>query len=368
MDAKLAAWYAHRQGLDGSLAGRAPAEVLERGWVRSLGGSSTYLSLFSRAGTSREAADAAVAAVEIHELPAARGCTFVVPASDFALALRCGRRFSDGEMRVALKLGVTPKEIEKLQETVLKALSKGPLDPDGIREAAGGAVRSLGPAGKAKGMTTTLPLALGLLQEAGEIRRVPINGRLDQQRFKYALWKPNPLRAYKLSDDEVAIELARRFFSWIGPATLKQFQAFSGLGVKASMSAVEPLKLQPIEPASDLLLLPENRDAFAKFKVPKEPCYTLVSSLDGTGLLRGEDWPHHAILDRGMLVGYWEYATATESVVWKALNQIKSNKPLNSAISDLEKYVKSQLQDVRIAPLDSPASRTSRIAALRSKG
>ncbi len=36
LDAKLRAWWWHRQGLDGSLAGKTPAEVLERaGWARS---------------------------------------------------------------------------------------------------------------------------------------------------------------------------------------------------------------------------------------------------------------------------------------------------------------------------------------------
>jgi len=368
VDASLAAWYAHRQGLDGSLDGRPPAEVLGRGWVRSLGGSATYLTLFSRAGTSREATDAAVAAVQIHELPAARGCTWVVPASDFALALRCGQSFTGAETRVALSLGVTQKEIDKLQETVLKTLPKGPLDPDGIRDAAGGAVRSLGAEGKAKGMSTTLPLVLGLLQADGEIRRVPVNGRLDQQRFKYTLWKPNPLRSYKLSDEAVAVELAKRYFSWIGPATLKQFQAFSGLGVKASKAAVDPLKLEPIEPGSEQMMLPEDRAAFAKFKAPKEACYTLVSSLDGIGLLRGEAegrLPHHMILDRGTLVGYWEYDPSTESIAWNTLSGIKKNKALESAVARTEKYVREQLGDVRIGALDNPAGRAPRIAALR---
>ena len=88
----LRAFRSMRQGLDGSLAGRSPAEVLERtGWVRSVGGASPYLALFARAGTSREAADAAIAAIAIHELPSARGCTYVVPAADHAVALRAGQ-------------------------------------------------------------------------------------------------------------------------------------------------------------------------------------------------------------------------------------------------------------------------------------
>jgi hypothetical protein len=95
-----------------------------------------------------------------------------VPASDFSLALKVGQEFGQGEMKVATKLGVTEKEIDNLCEAVVKALAKGPLDPEGIREGTGSAARNLGAEGKKRGMITTLPLALGRLQSAGEIRRV----------------------------------------------------------------------------------------------------------------------------------------------------------------------------------------------------
>src|SRR5215470_315083 len=109
---RIRAWWSHRQGLDGSLKGKTAAEVLEQsGWARSVGGVSPYLTLFSRAGISREAADAAAVKLEIHELPAARGCTYVLPAGDFALGLTVGQGFG-GEMKVAEKLGVTRKEID----------------------------------------------------------------------------------------------------------------------------------------------------------------------------------------------------------------------------------------------------------------
>ena len=132
MDATtLRAWWWQRQGLDGSLAGKTAAEVLDQaGWARSVGGASPYLTLFARAGLRRAAADAAVAALEIHELPSARGCTYVVPAQDFALALTVGQAFGGGEMNVARKLGVTDKDVDKLCEKVLAALAKGPLDPE----------------------------------------------------------------------------------------------------------------------------------------------------------------------------------------------------------------------------------------------
>ncbi|MGH9887264.1 MAG: DNA glycosylase AlkZ-like family protein, partial [bacterium] len=231
-ESKLRAWWAHRQGLDGSLRGKTPAELLERaGWARSVGGVGPYVSLFARAGTSRADADAAVSKLQIHELPAARGCTYVLPASDYALALTLSQGFGGADVRTAAKLGVTDKEIETLCDAVLGAIGKDPVDPDAIRQTAGKAVRNLGEEGKKKGMITTLPLALGILQNRGEIRRVPVDGRLDQQRYKYVRWTPNPLAKSKLAAPGAVTDLARRFFRWVGPATMKEFQFFSGQGV-----------------------------------------------------------------------------------------------------------------------------------------
>jgi hypothetical protein len=112
--AKLRAWWAHRQGLDGSLAGQTASQVLARtGWARSIGGAAPYLTLFSRAGIRRSEADAALENLQIHELPSARGCTYLIPAPDFALALAAGQPFSDDELRIARRLGVTDQEIDR---------------------------------------------------------------------------------------------------------------------------------------------------------------------------------------------------------------------------------------------------------------
>jgi len=389
---KLRAWWAHRQGLDGSLAGKTPAEVLEQaGWARSVGGVGPYLTLYSRAEISREAADRAAAACEIHELPSARGCTYVLPASDFALGLRLSQGSDEADMRVARKLGVTDKEIEALQKAVLKALAKGPLDPEEIRGGTGDAARNLGEEGKKKGMITTLPLALGRLQTLGEIRRIPAQGRLDQQRYKYTLWKPNPLAACKLSQEEALVELARRFFRWIGPASVAEFQWFSGTSGKAAKAAVDPLGLAPLDADDNRLMFPEDLDALRRFQVPKTPRYVLVSSLDSisqhrrnlTSLLAEADrnhpllttelkvgaalldLPSHAILDRGRVVGLWEYDPETASIVWKAF--IAGDKALTAAVKATETYVRDQLGDARSFSLDSPKSRAPRIAALRGK-
>jgi hypothetical protein len=387
--ATLRAWWSHRQGLDGSLDGAAPAAALERsGWARSVGGVGPYLTLFSRAGTSREAADRAAAALQIHELPSARGCTYVVPASEFGLALKVGEGY--GDMRTGLKLGVTVKEVDRLCAAIENALAKEPLSPDDLRDAVGTAVRSLGPEGVKKGLSTTLPLGLGRLQTEGRIRRVPVNGRLDQQRYKYARWDASPLSTLTLSLDEAFTELARRYFRWIGPATLAEFQWFSGLGVKAAKAAVEPLSLVPLDADSGRLLLADDLDALRAFRRPKDPHYTLVSGLDALVLLRRDvqglldstdrhhtvvvdkttatagsitDLPSHGIFDRGRLVGLWEYDQEASTIAWAAFGA--KNSALTAAVARTEAFVRDQLGDARSFSLDSPKSRTARVEALR---
>lgn len=388
--AKLRAWWWHRQGLDGSLEGQSPAEILTRsGWARSVAGVGPYLTLFARGGISRERADAAAAALEIHELPSARGCTYVLPAADFALGLTLAEGFN-AELKVAARLGVTDAEIDRLCEAVLEALATGPLEPDGIRQATGDASRSLGEEGKKKGLTTTLPVALGKLQPSGHIRRIPVNGRLDQQRYQYTLWQPNPHDGFALSTGEAYVELARRYFRWIGPATLAEFQWFSALGVKAARAAVEPLRLVPIEEGSDRLLFADDREAYEAFEVLAEPQYALVSSTDALVLLRRElaslidprdydrrvagekalvaaggltDLPSHAIFDRGRLIGFWEFDPETGSIAWSAW--VEKDEALRRAVAETEAYVRDDLGDARSFSLDSPKSRAPRIAALR---
>ena len=389
---RLRAWWAHKQGLLEPLAHSTPGGELSRaGWARSVGGVGPYLTLQARGGHSRASVDAAVAAREIHELPSARACTYVVPASDYALALMVAAAADKGaEMKVAVKLGVTEKEIDALCDAVLRALKSGPADPDAIRDVVGSKARSLGPEGQKKGISSTLPLALGRLQHTGDIRRVSTKGRNDQQRYRYALWEPNPLKGCKLTVEESHAALARLYFQWIGPASVAEFQWFSGLGVKAAKDALSQQALVPLGDGSDRLLLPQDLEALHAFKAPKDPVYRLTSGLDSLVLLRRDhrslaeaadldslpaltnsgtaggalaDLPCHAIFDRGRLIGLWEYDQPSESIAW--LSFIQRNSDLDASVKIEEEYVRSQLGDARAFSLDSPKSRQPRIEALR---
>jgi hypothetical protein len=380
------AWWWRRQGLDESIAGGTPAEVLATtGWARSVGGANPYLSLFARVGTSRADADAAVRGLDIHELPAARGCTYVVPAAHFALALQVGRGAAEGELAVLDKLGVPRGEIDKLCEAVLDVIGDEPLDPAGLKGRLGDAVRNLGEEGRKRGQSTTLPAALGLLQAAGEIRRVPVNGRLDQQRYGYVRW--NAPRT-GLTDEAARAELARLYFRWSGPASLANFRWFSAFSVAAAKAAVADLGL--VDVGDGLLLPPDLVDEYEACRVPPRPGYTLLAGIDALILLRRDhrslldeadveratpggkalgglsDLPDHPIVDRGRVVGLWQYDPGEERIVWWSFRPAEDEAALRAAVGRTEEYVREQLGDARSFSLDSPKARAPRLAALRA--
>jgi hypothetical protein len=382
---RLRAWWWHRQGLDGSLAGASPAEVFRRtGWARSVGGSNPYLSLFARAGTARIEADRAVAALDIHELPAARGCTYVVPSVHFGLALQVGRHAPEADLKVLDRLGVARKEIDRLCADVLAVLGRGDaLDPAQLKDSLGDSVRSLGEEGRKKGQSTTLPAALGLLQAAGEIRRVPANGRLDQQRYAYTRWSAP---STGLDDAAARAELARLYFDWIGPASVAHFRWFTAFSAAQAKAVLALLDL--VEVGEGLLAPATLAKEYASYVPPAKPRYNLLASIDALVLLRRDhhalldeaglaamvagdksslggvaDLPDHAIVDRGRIVGLWQYDHDAGTVVAWVFGG-RADEALAAAIEQTASYVREQLGDARSFSLDSPKARAPRIAAL----
>jgi len=137
-------------------------------------------------------------------------------------------------------------------------------------------------------------------------------------------------------------------------------------------------------------VLPAHLDELAEFKVPKEPHYSLVGPIDAIALLRRDlagivdaadakrkwpaekgmaapgtlkDLPCHAIMDRGRVVGLWEFDSEAQEIVWVPF--IKKNADLTAAVKKTEAFVRDELGDARSFSLDSPKSRAPRIALLR---
>lgn len=370
-------------------------EILERtGWQRTVGGHNPYLSLYARNGKRKAEVESEVGELEIFELPSARGCTYVIPRSQFALALTCSQGFADAAtLRTAKNyLGVTDQEIETLGDAVVDALKDGPLDPAALKKKLGDKVRNLGEEGKKRGATTTLPMTLGILQTTGRIRRVPYDNRLDLQRFQYSLWEEPPLQGSPFStQNEAFAQLADLYFRWSGPATIAHFQWFSGLGVAASKEAVKGMGLVPLEGSDGYFLHPGRATAWNEFQTPAEPEITFVGNLDSVALLRrdiltmidpsqsqiqqfvsskstalgsSKDFGHHLILDRGKLIGFWEFDPGHHEVVWATFE------PAHPLVKDRAEQVRTLISedhgDFMSFSLDSPASRQKAIDFLRA--
>lgn len=384
---RLRAWAWHRQGLDGSLAGTSSEDVLDHaGWARSVGGANPYLTLFSRAGIRREQADGDVAALKIHELPAARGCTYVLGQADYAWGLQLGRDAAVAPFKVLARMGVERNEITLLEEEVLHALKEAsdPLDPKQLRDELGDSVRSLGEEGKKKGASTTLPTALGLLQADGRIRRVPVNGRLDQQRYAYTAWELPPST---VDDDGARRLLMERYLRWTGGATLKQSQWFTAFTVAQSKKALADVGAVEVTTAAGevLWMLPDDVGRLAAFEAPADEQIQLLAGTDSlvlhrrnsaemfdeedrgkkvldTTLALQADLTDHPILDRGRIIGLWQYDPGKERIA--AWTFAKPTSAVSKRIAEVEDWIREDLGDFRSFSLDSPASRQERIDAL----
>ncbi|GAA1349884.1 hypothetical protein [Streptomyces beijiangensis] len=76
------------------------------------------------------------------------------------------------------------------------------------------------------------------------------------------------------------------------------------------------------------------------------------------------DSPAHMIVDRGRLVGLWEYDVEAAEIVWQSY--VTPDAALREAVAATEAFVRDELGDARSFSLDSPRSRAPRVAELRA--
>lgn len=376
--AEMRAWWSHRQGLNTVPAGGSLHAALRKcGWARSVGGSNPYFAGFSRARCSVEQAHKELTDQLVMELPSARGCTYVVPREDFPLALALASKAVKNDLGPARRISdITDEEVENLTDALVSVLDATPQSPAALRTKLGDKVREFGPAGKKEGLTTSLSLALGRAQRRGQAVRWPDSGRFDTQKYSYIRGN---IPAF---DGDPFAVLAERFFTWIGAATLAQFQNFAGISATAARAATAHLNL--IDLGDGNLLLPDLKEEFDAFSRPAEPNYRLVSALDPILHLRrdipsliAEDASNpsqvklgglhelqaNAIMDRGEIVGLWEYDPGAGDIAWFSWAPVSA--ALIDAVTLTEQFIRNELGDARVFSLDSPASRAGRIAAIR---
>src|SRR5207253_65518 len=76
-----------------------------------------------------------------------------------------------------------------------------------------------------------------------------------------------------------------------------------------------------------------------------------------------QDLTSHGILDRGRVIGLWEFDPAEGRIAWSTF--IPKNAELAAAVQRTEAFIRDQLGDARSFSLDSPESRKPRLEALR---
>ncbi|MEM7154654.1 MAG: crosslink repair DNA glycosylase YcaQ family protein [Myxococcota bacterium] len=261
-------WHAS-QGL-AEAKGTRPDTVVERtGWPRTLGGVEAYVAIASRASkASVGTINRAVQRGALRVVPAVRGCIYLVTKAEAPLLLRLANHLSASRIQRDLdKARVKKGEVERLAKSVSKWLAdNGPATTDKIRRGLPeGSVRSLGAAGKKVGVSSPLPPALRVLEFSGTIVRTLPGGRLDSERYEWAI--ADSPETSSADPDELVDTVVKRFLRNAGPATAKEIATWSGMpqrDIKASLGRLEAEELRVEDDKAAAFVLPGQSEGLAK--------------------------------------------------------------------------------------------------------
>lgn len=378
-----ARWHA-RQGLAAPAGGPVAAVIAATGWPRTLGGIDVYLATQARtAGLRRADLDTAVASGELQVVPAVRGCIYLVPRAEAALCLRIAEeKWRPRTERELSKAGTTWGEIDEVAAAARAALAAGPLTSDGLRRALPpGTCRSFGEAGKKVGLSSPLPLALRVLEFAGQIERTLPGGRLDTERYEWRLVAPRaqPAQVPATAPERFA-RLAALFFSVAAPATIKDFAGWAGLSGREAQAAVAALPLIPMRVPG----YAEEALGFAADLQPAPPSHAVsflsfddnYLTLHGGPAVLTEPVQHgralpawgapgsstlgearHATLRTVLvgprIVGFWEYDPDARHVVYATFDKSDQEPALVTAAESLTALLRDELQHGRSFNLDT---------------
>lgn len=391
----------------GPRAKKAAARDLEAlGHVRTLGGADAYLAARARVpGLTRGDLEALVHEARLRVVPGARGCIYLVPACDAPLCLRVARDLSaTRDARDAERAGIRRGELEAVGTAVLESLrGEGPETTDGLRRRLPkSTLRSLGARGKKVGVSSALPPALRRLEFEGHITRMPLEGRLDHERY---VWHAaaNALAAADLPDapEQLHGMLLSHFVAHAGVTTLPAFCAWSGLTQRAAKAALPFAKFLPVAAAGlgdDALASPRLEALRREAKARADEAVALLPFEDNLvhlagGLTSFVHAGHHAmpvptwgkggkvheplgasrhvlfrsVLVEGRIRGFWEYDPDRGTVGVHCFDapSKKAQKTLDQAADDTATFLREQLGHGRSFSLDSDAELRRRTAALQ---
>ena len=390
-----------RQGLDPPIEGSVADVLRSSGWIYSPGSTSPYLAIRARMPKcGRSDVDRAVFDDEsIVDVPTMRA-SMLVPAEDRSLAIQfVSESYRARFKKVSLACRLEERELADLARAITTILKAGPRTSDELREnLPPHLVRSLGPEGRPFGESSLLSFVLRHLWAEGAVHRFPSNRQLDSSRHSYRL--PAKRSQLQHSAADAMREMARRFFRWAAPATLKEFAWWAGSSQRDARAGIEGLKLKPVsvtgwadeawieEEQLDSLVrqsavLHERRCIFLPFRdnylyfrrglapflgARAQKRKVLDSHNREVALGELDSLHHNAIVLQGRLLGLWEYDPEEERVVWSTLEDMPAanRKTLANAIEELEDFIRAQLGDVRLYSIDTGAKRRDRINSVKS--
>jgi len=397
-------WH-RRQGLAATLDMPRQELIRRSGWLRTLGGIDAYLAVRARRpGVGRGEIDAAVAAGRLRVMPAVRGCIYLVPETDAALALRVAElQQRPRTLKELEKAGVGRDEVERLSRMVLELLqSGGPLTTDGIRKGLPpGAVRSLGEAGKKVGLSSPLPVALRELEFGGRIRRTLPHGRIDTEKYLWQVVEAPVGPRFPAEDTSGTFaRLAEVFLRQAGPVSRDDFAAWSGLPkreAQAALAAAGAVRVSVEGYSGEAYLRPEDRAELAG-STRAAARSALLAFEDNYLVLHGgpallteprhhvlpvENWSGGAadtlgtarhvsqrvILAGELVAGYWEYDPDMAGIIWRTFDppSVELRRGLEALGAETARFISGELGHACSHSLDSEADlrrRASRIRAL----
>ncbi|HEY7818128.1 MAG TPA: winged helix DNA-binding domain-containing protein, partial [Vicinamibacteria bacterium] len=158
-----------------------------------------------------------------------------------------------------------------------------------------------------------------LLADA-ELEGVVVSGPRRGKQFTYALLEERVPPAPKLTRDEALAELARRYFTSHGPATLRDYAWWSGLTVREAREGIDLAALEKEEVDGRTHWFGDGRDPSAT----RSPSAHLLPNFDEYLIAykdrgpvvgdSGRDVFAHYVLVEGKLAGSWRRMARKETV------------------------------------------------------
>ena len=342
--------------------GASIVDVIRRaGWIVTAGGTGPYLSLRARIPKfhRRDLDAAAFKAFDVLELPSVRDTTMLVPREDAAIALAAGRRAFAERLK---KLKIAKKDLGAIADRIMKILD-------------GGAVRTTDafrreiPAKYLKnvGYTSTLPLALRMLQCEGRVMRVPEEYQLDAKTHLYRAGPPDVKIGEVPADLDGA--LYERFVEWASPTTAEEFAVWAGItktSARKASGGQPPPAVRTAEGGSPPLFLPFRDNYFALHRGLSNFTDREVTLLDFNNkpapIAKLESLHHNAIVSDGELVGIWEYDRGEERVVHRTFAKMD----VSRVAAETERFIREELGDHRFYALDHTGGRDFRLQFVKT--